>query len=258
MVHRKRAAALAATLLLLVPGVVLAQQFGELTGMARGKTDKADIHGFTEIYDHLFFPLRASASKVCEIGIAGGGSLEVWKEYFSKAIIYGIDFYTLDQLRDLLRSQGLKEDYLPAKAESDRLKTFVADQANRQQLQRFIDKFGGNFDIVLDDGGHTMEQQQVSLAFFFKQVKPGGYYVIEDVHTSLLDHYSNYGALKTEENTTLTMLRYFIRNGKIRSRYMRPEEVEYLNRQIDYCNLFVRNNAAHSMACIFRKKADGK
>ncbi|MBI4445423.1 MAG: class I SAM-dependent methyltransferase [Acidobacteria bacterium] len=232
-----------------------AAEFGELTNLARGKTDKVDTHGFTEIYEHLFFALRSAPIRICEIGIAGGGSLHVWSKYFNHATVFGIDIHTLDELRSLLRQQGMTEEFLPTQPESERIKTFVADQANREQLKNFIAKYGGGFDIVLDDGGHTMEQQQVSFGFFFRHLKPGGYYVIEDVHTSLTDRYEGFGAQKNEGNTTLRMINSFIRTGQIESAYLQPDEVQYLNQQIEYCNLFYRNNNARSITCIFKKKS---
>lgn len=230
-------------------------KFGELTRLGHGKTDKADTHQFTEIYEHLFYPLKFAPIRLCEIGIAGGGSLKVWSEYFPNATVFGIDIYTLDELHLLLRENPNVADLLPDKEETERIKTYVADQSNRDQLKGFIDKYGGNFDIVLDDGGHSMEQQQVSFAFFFKHVKPGGYYVIEDVHTSLPEQYKDFGIQPGEANTTLTMINSFIRHHSIKSQYMLPEEEEYLTSQIEYVNLFKRNNDAHSMTCIFKKKS---
>jgi hypothetical protein len=37
------------------------------------------------------------------------------------------------------------------------------------------------FDYIVDDGHHYQEHQQVSLGVLFEHVKPGGYYIIEDV-----------------------------------------------------------------------------
>lgn len=242
--------------LLAAVGVACSQEPDELTRLGRGKTDKADTHGFTEVYERFFSPLKSAPIRICEIGIAGGGSLDVWSRYFSRATVFGIDLYSLPQLRELLKGQTAVKDMLPEKPETERIKTFVADQTKREELMRFIDRYGGGFDIVLDDGGHSMEQQQVSFGFFFRHVKPGGYYVIEDVHTSLVGRYEGFGADKSEENTTLTMIHEFIRHSKIRSRYMMPEEIEYLNDRIEFCNLFVRNNYAHSMTALFRKKPE--
>lgn len=216
-------------------------QFGELREMADGMTDKdMTVHGFVEPYEHFFFPLKETAVRICEIGIGKGGSLIIWRDYFPKAKVYGID---IDDCSDL---------------QSERVKTFIADQADRNQLQSFIDEYGGDYDIILDDGGHRMDQQQISFGFLFKHVKPGGYYVIEDVHTSLYDYYPAYGAEEDEKNTTLSMIHNFNRYSSIRSPYLTSEEMDYLNNNIDYCSLFFRNNTIYSMTCIFKKLTSEK
>src|SRR5512135_3110876 len=92
-------------LLLCVPGLLCSQHFGDLYSLARGKTDKADTHGFTEIYEHMFYPLKSSPIRICEIGIAWGGSLDVWSRYFSRATVFGIDDHSLDELRSMMRAQ---------------------------------------------------------------------------------------------------------------------------------------------------------
>jgi 23S rRNA U2552 (ribose-2'-O)-methylase RlmE/FtsJ len=211
-------------------------RFGELGELAEGKTDKAmAVHGFVEPYEYFFLPFKNSPIKFFEIGIAKGGSLKMWRDYFPNAMVYAIDINDCSQF------------------ESERVKTFIADQSDRSKLQTFIDKYGSDFDIILDDGGHSMDQQQISFGFLFKHVKPGGYYVIEDVHTSLSDLFPYYGADEDEKNTTFNMIYHFNRHSTIRSIYMQTEEMEYLNNNIDYCNLFFKNNTINSMTCIFKK-----
>ena len=211
--------------------------FGELDSLADGKTDKCkQAHGFTDFYEQLLLPMKDTAEKVCEIGIASGGSIVVWQEYFKNATVYAIDI----------------EDY--SKMNSARVKTFVADQANRKLLQSFIRKYKSDYDFILDDGGHSMEQQQVSLGFFFKHVKPGGYYIIEDVHTSISYLYPGFGVNEELSNTTLGMINDFMILGMIKSDYLTKEEEKYLNNNIEYCTLFFRNDSQHSMSCAFKKK----
>lgn len=42
---------------------------------------------------------------------------------------------------------------------------------------------GGNFEFVIDDGGHTNPQIWNSFqVLFFKALKPGGVYFVEDIH----------------------------------------------------------------------------
>jgi hypothetical protein len=213
-------------------------RFGELTRLAdKYKTDKGTLlHHYTEVYEGFFYPVRTSARKVCEIGVLEGASLHMLAEYFPGAVIYGID------IQDTSRFN------------SDRIKTFVADQADRKQLAAFADAGGADFDLILDDGGHSMEQQQVSFARLFRLVKPGGYYIIEDVHTSLL---ADYGVEPGEENSTLTMIQRYVRGGKIESKYMTDEERGYLNSNIRFCNLMSTNNGT-SITCLFKKNSAGR
>ena len=108
--------------------------------------------------------------------------------------------------------------------------------------------------MLLDDGGHSMEQQQVSLGFLFKHVRYGGYYVIEDVHTSLMTGAKHgYGIDPGGKNTTLKMLNGFIAGGKFESAYMTQEEIKYLDDNVKSAAL-VSGNQGRSIACILKKK----
>lgn len=213
-------------------------QLGTLTAMAdRYGTDKGTQgHNYTRAYELYFSPIRQKARKVFEIGVWKGASLRMWRDYFPNAKIYGIDIADTSSVN------------------SQRISTFVADQANRKQLKAFIDKAGGDFDIILDDGGHRMEQQQISFGYLFSYVKPGGYYVIEDVHTSIYAIFRDgYGATPTGERTTLAMIDNFVRTGNVESPYMTPEEKKYLTSNVASADLMSQNKG-HSVACIFKKR----
>jgi hypothetical protein len=215
-------------------------EFGELSQLAVQRTDKAmEKHGFTEIYEHFFHPFRGEPTRFFEIGIAEGGSLALWSDYFPEASIFAIDIVDNSSM------------------DSKRVKTFVADQADRDQLDAFIEKFGGDFDVILDDGGHAMDHQQISFGHLMKHVKPGGYYIIEDVHTSLGWRYTDgYALQKDGKNSTLLMITEFLTKGTIKSVYLTSAEEEYLSNNIEYANLFSRKRkeGIMSLTCVFKKK----
>lgn len=203
-------------------------------------TDKCpDRHGFIEIYDPLFEPMRNDSVRFFEIGILTGLSHLMWRNYFQQGEIFGID------LRDYSRV-----------AAKEGIKTYVADQSNRGDLSRFIDASGGDFDVILDDGGHAMHHQQVSLGYLFSEVKPGGMFIIEDVHTSLPELYPDSAFIvnETETNTTLMMLETFIRTGEVHSEYMTDQEALYLEKNIERVELHYRRNVRHSIVCVIHKK----
>ncbi len=147
-------------------------------------TDKSSIsHKYTSIYEWYFSKLKDSSIKFLEIGFLLGNSARMWEGYFSKASFYFID---IDPNAFLKYSHGLT-----------RSNFFVADQSDKEQLEKFIQFSGGNFDIILDDGGHTMDQQIISFKMLFPHVKSGGVYIIEDLHTS---YWKNWGGGGSQDN----------------------------------------------------------
>jgi len=201
------------------------------------KTDKcSNLHNYIEIYENYFAPLRESTEKLFEIGILSGASHLMWKEYFHKAEIYGIDIEDCSHLEE----KGIH--------------TFIADQANRDHLKNFIRNYGEQYDIIIDDGGHSMEQQQVSFGFLFKYVKPGGLYIIEDVHTSLKNYYDGFGVKADGSNNTFRLIIQYMATGNIKSEYMSQQEINYLRSNIANCNMVYITTSSHSMMCIIKKK----
>lgn len=208
----------------------------------RYPTDKClDGHKFIEIYQDLFEKDRDSMERFFEIGILNGVSHLMWREYFPNAEIFGIDV----------------RDY-SEQSEGSGISTFVADQSNREDLELCIDNFGGDFDVILDDGGHAMDHQQVSLGYLFQYIKPGGMFIIEDIHTSLPAYYPDpdFKVNESETNTTLFMLEWFMRTGKIQSMYMNKAEILYLEQNIESVQINYRDTRHHSMMCIIRKKSE--
>jgi cephalosporin hydroxylase len=212
-------------------------KLGELAKYA-AKTDKGiSGHNYVEVYERFILQWRDDPIKIFEIGVDQGGSLLMWQDYFPKAKIYGVDIEE-------------KSKYNTA-----RIKTLIGDQSKRDQLQKAIAVSGGDIDLLIDDGGHTMEQQQVSLGFLFKFVKPGGFYILEDLHTSIPAWWPNYGQEPDLNNTTLRMIQNFMASDALKwqSKYMLPDELKYLDEHVEYVNL-VHRPASHSIVAIFKKK----
>lgn len=200
-------------------------------------TDKNPaMHNFIDVYKRNFDPVRDTVHRVFEIGVFNGASHKMWKCYFDSAEVYGIDIREKPWVEKL----GIHVQ--------------IADQENRVDLQRFIDSSGGQFDIIIDDGGHTMGQQQVSLGFLFQHLKPGGLYIVEDVHTSIPKFYQGFGVNGDQSNSTLTMINGYVSTEKINSAFMLPEEMLYLEKNLEYVELYKRKNQLHSTLCVFKKK----
>ena len=213
-------------------------QLGVLSAAATATDKGPSQHNYTELYERLLFQWKDDPIKIFEIGIAEGGSLAMWQSYFPQARIFAVDILDRSQFNNA------------------RVTTLIADQANRDQLQAAIAASGSDIDVLIDDGGHSMEQQQVSLGFLFRHVRPGGYYIIEDVHTSLPALWKGYGVARDGANTTLRMLENFIRSSSpaIRSRYMLDAEMAYLTEHIESVIVSHRPES-RSLMCVLKKKA---
>ncbi|HUU87504.1 MAG TPA: class I SAM-dependent methyltransferase, partial [Candidatus Glassbacteria bacterium] len=151
------------------------------------------------------------------IGVFNGASMKIWRDYFVNSQIFGIDYVD-------------KSEY-----DAERIKTIIADQANREQLTKVFQDLP-EMDIIIDDGGHTMEQQQVSLGILFPYLKDGGIYVIEDLGTSRPRWARIYNKERTSK-TTSWMINNFIETKKIDSEYITPEEARYVEKNTLSCKM---------------------
>jgi hypothetical protein len=120
---------------------------------------------YFEIYHQHFARFVGSAVDVLEIGIYSGGSLDMWASYFGdKCHIYGVD------IKEACRAYA-----------RDNISVFIGDQQDRSFWAEFKNKVNG-IDILIDDGGHTWEQQTTTLEEMLPYLRPGGVYLCEDVH----------------------------------------------------------------------------
>jgi hypothetical protein len=132
---------------------------------------------YFDIYEKHFAKYRGQKVNMLEIGISHGGSMQLWKKYFGiDAHIYAIDI-----------NPDCK------KLEEENTTIFIGSQSDEHFLKRVASQLP-ELDIVLDDGGHTMNQQLVSFDTLYLKVKEGGLYVVEDTHTSYWSEF--HGGLK--------------------------------------------------------------
>jgi SAM-dependent methyltransferase len=120
---------------------------------------------YFEIYERYFGKFVGTTCTYLEIGVQRGGSLALMKEYLGPgAKIVGID---VDPACAPLRHAGFD--------------IHIGDQAN-QAFMASVAKQTGPYDIILDDGGHTADQQISSFFSLFGHLNNGGIYVVEDLH----------------------------------------------------------------------------
>jgi hypothetical protein len=123
---------------------------------------------YFEVYERFLSPIRRTNPVVVEIGVQLGGSVEMWRDYFGPAArIYGID---------------INPD---AKQQEDVVtKVFIGDQRDQAFLRSVVQEIGRP-DVVIDDGGHTANQQITAFEALYPTLSDNGLYIVEDTHTSL-------------------------------------------------------------------------
>jgi len=126
-------------------------------------------------YKEYFAPLIENEVKLLELGVSTGSSLIMWRDYFPKGTIVGLDINVSD----------LGEP---------RIHTYQGRQEDTALLTRIAQEHApGGFDIIIDDCAHIGELARTSFWHLFEHhLKPGGIYAIEDWGTGYMDNHIYY------------------------------------------------------------------
>lgn len=150
-------------------------------------SDKWAGHWYAAHYERHFARLRDERVRLLEIGIGGyaddlrggyaddlrdgyaddlgGGSLLIWKHFFPRGLVHGLDVHD---------KSGLDQP---------RLRTIRGNQCDAALLAELAGRIGP-LDIVIDDGSHLSDDVLAAFHALFPRLRPGGIYVIEDLQTS--------------------------------------------------------------------------
>ncbi|MBB6627448.1 class I SAM-dependent methyltransferase [Nocardioides sp. KIGAM211] len=159
----------------------LAQHFG---------TDKHGLHFYTQHYQAHLKHLRRRRFTLLEIGVGGyqrggkgGASLRMWKHFFPRAEIVGLDI----------------ED--KSFVDARRITTVRGSQVDEELLVRLVDEHGP-LTVVIDDGSHRPEHIRETFRILFPLLADDGIYAIEDTQTS---YWPEWGGSEDRHDPTTTM-----------------------------------------------------
>ena len=135
-------------------------------------------HGYSEFYETYLNNFKNKKINILEIGTWKGASVAAFYHYFKKAVIFCID-------------KNFKFEF-----KSNRVNFFNCDTENFDDIKKLenllIQKDSISLDIIIDDGSHKYFDILSNFQNFFKRIKPGGYYIIEDFnHYKLHPSYIN-------------------------------------------------------------------
>ena len=137
-------------------------------------TDKNTTHSYLNLYEQLLSGKKDTAKNVLEIGIGNnekdnGGSIKLWKKYFTNAVIYALDINPIYKVLDELKND-------------ERIVLYTSTDAYDEEFFNniFLNK-DIKFDFMLDDGPHTLDSMKTFIKLYSKLMANDGILIIEDV-----------------------------------------------------------------------------
>lgn len=172
-------------------------------------TDKNTVHSYLQLYEGLLERKKHTAKNVLEIGVANGGSIKLWHDYFSNATIYGIDI-----AGDM--------DFILEKTiiNNDKIKLFMSTDGYIDDfvVTHFLNK-NMQFDFMLDDGPHTLESMIRFINLYSQIMTDDGILIIEDVQS--------WDWIDTLKNAVPTHLKRFVKTHDLRSNKNRYDDIVF-------------------------------
>jgi predicted O-methyltransferase YrrM len=130
------------------------------------QTDKFDLGYVDLFYNDLFAKKRETAKSVLEIGVYNGQSILLWRDFFVNANIYGVDITPAPD---------------SIVAEPNRISHYQLDAYTQNGVSYLRQLQWGGFDIIIDDGPHTLESMIFFLKNYIHLLAPKGILVLEDI-----------------------------------------------------------------------------
>jgi cephalosporin hydroxylase len=144
------------------------QEIGLKYGTDKSRHQHAGITYLTRYQPHLE-QMREASINILEIGVLGGKSIKMWRDYFPNANIIGLDI-----------------DPTCKKEESERIEIFIGSQDDVNIKNNIQNKYG-NLNIVIDDGSHVNQFTFASFELYWPMLASKGIYIIEDTHCVNVD-----------------------------------------------------------------------
>lgn len=131
-------------------------------------TDKSTTHNYIDgFYEGEFSSYKKKPIKILEIGISSGHSLLLWDRYFENHTgVYGLENY----------AEG--KNVVDAVKTNEKITLIINDGYDK----RVADSLP-NFDIIIDDGPHTLSSMLSFIELYLPKLNQGGVLVIEDVQS---------------------------------------------------------------------------
>ena len=200
------------------------------------KKENRESHGYSTFYTKHFSNLKNKKINILEIGSFAGASAAAFSKYFPHSKIFCFDI-----------------NISKFEFESEKIYVFGLDINNKKKVKKTLDKIFNlhsfkDFDLIIDDGSHNLSDILFSFNFFFKLLKNGGTYIIEDFKLPNYYKYNN-----NIDHIFVDEFLNNIKNKKISdSSIFSKQDQECLINKIDKINIY-KGNFDDSDICFIEK-----
>lgn len=146
-------------------------------------TDKSSLyHNYLNKYEFFLKKWKQKEIILLELGVYKGASLEMWKNYFQKATIYGVDWNSdCAKYKSKLSSSFEQAVSHEHKHESKNCNVIIGDLGS----ESFLDEIGKlSPNIIIDDASHLWSHQIKAICYLLPKIKSAGVFIMEDLTTS--------------------------------------------------------------------------
>jgi hypothetical protein len=171
------------------------------------KRDKIQGHQYAIFYDKYFKDIKSNQLNILELGSFKGGAAAAFSFFFKNSKIYSGDLYP-----DIFNFY------------SKRIINFKIDTSSEESINKFVEKVNLKYDIVIEDAGHFLKDQIISLFLLFKTLKPKGIFVIEELDFPDTRQDMN---IYNEKPTLRQILNCIINKQDFYSKYIKNSDKEY-------------------------------
>lgn len=116
----------------------------------------------------------------CDMNYGPGASVKAWQTILPKMDLWEAEY------DEACVNKSIADGTLPKD-----VSTLTGDQGNSKVVAQWAEHSGGNFDVVVDDGGHTNKMIKTSFDGLWPHVRKGGLYFLEDLQVGRRPHYDD-------------------------------------------------------------------
>ena len=188
---------------------------------SKQNSKKVISHGYAKIYEKYLQKFKEKKLNIIELGSFYGNASAALFFFFKNSQIYSADINP--------------DMYIYS---SKRLENFFTDTSSRSSIENDILKKNIKFDIIIEDASHMLKDQIISLFILFKILKPGGYFIIEEVD---FPERRDDMRINQELPDLKTILKKIIHKENFESKYISLDEKNYFLNNVDFIKFYKGN-----------------